>query len=397
MHIDFSPPDISQREIDEVTAVLRSGWITTGAKAKELERLVADACGTKRAVCLNSATAALSTTLRVLGIGQGDEVITTPYTYTASASVIRHVSATPVLVDTSPDSFHIDCEKVRSAITPRTKAIIAVDVAGMMADYGRLIAISQEKSGLFLPKSGLQRTMGRLCVIADAAHSLGAWRDGKLSGAAADFSSFSFHAVKNLTTAEGGAATWNPIPGVDDEELYRLYMLFSLHGQSKDAYEKTRLGNWEYDIVALAFKCNLPDVLAALGVAQFARYGEMLARRRELAVLYDAYLDDRRFILPVHHTPCSRSSVHLYPLRLRGRDEAYRNHVIRRMAEEGIATNVHYKPLPLFTAYKRLGFRIEDYPNAYAQYQNELTLPLHSLLTDGEVGYVADALKRIAD
>ncbi|SDM51934.1 DegT/DnrJ/EryC1/StrS family aminotransferase [Acetanaerobacterium elongatum] len=395
-NIAFSPPDISEKEIDAVTEVLRSGWITTGSKTKEFEHLIAEYCGTERAVCLNSATSALGLTLRILGIGRGDEVITTAYTYSASASVICHVGAKPVLVDTAPGSFLLDYNAVERAVTEKTKAIIAVDVAGMMCDYNRLVQITQAKMGLFRPKSGLQQAMGRLAVIADAAHSFGAEYNGQVSGSAADFSCFSFHAVKNLTTSEGGAVTWKTIEGVSNEELYHLYMLFSLHGQSKDAFEKTLLGNWEYDIVALGFKCNMPDILAAVGLAQFERFPSFLQRRLEIVKGYEAALGGSRFILPQHFAEGMRSSLHLYPVRLKDADEKQRNQVINRMAEGGVSTNVHYKPLPMFTAYKRLGFKIQDFPNAFAQYQNELTLPLHTLLSDDDVAYVADTLKKVS-
>lgn len=395
-NIAFSPPDISQKEIDAVTEVLRSGWITTGSKTKEFERRIAEFCGTERAVCLNSATAALSLTLRILGIGKGDEVITTVYTYTASASVICHVGAKPVLVDTAPGSFLLDYDAVERAVTEKTKAVIAVDVAGMMCDYPRLLKIAQAKAGLFQPNSGVQQAMGRLAVIADAAHSFGARYHGQISGSAADFSCFSFHAVKNLTTAEGGAVTWITIEGVPDEELYHLYMLFSLHGQSKDAFEKTLLGNWEYDIVALGFKCNMPDTLAAVGLAQLERFPSFLQRRLEIVKGYEAALGDSRFILPQHLAEGVHSSLHLYPVRLKNADEKQRNQVINQMAAGGVSTNVHYKPLPMFTAYKRLGFRIEDFPNAFAQYQNEITLPLHTLLSEDDVAYITDTLKKVS-
>ncbi len=394
--IAFSPPDISQREIDEVTEVLRSGWITTGPKTKEFEKRIAQYCGTERAVCLNSATSALSLVLRILGIGKGDEVITTVYTYSASASVICHVGATPVLVDTAPGSFLVDYDSVERAVTEKTKAIIGVDIAGMMCDYPRILAIAQEKSGLFHPTSGLQQALGRIAVIADAAHSFGAEYGGVVSGSAADFTCFSFHAVKNLTTAEGGAAVWRNIEGVSNEEIYRLFMLFSLHGQSKDAFAKTMLGNWEYDIVALGFKCNMPDILAAVGLAQFNRLPELMQRRLEIVKGYERALSDDRFILPPHFVPGMRSSLHLYPVRLRGADEAKRNRVIEQMAQGGVSTNVHYKPLPMFTAYRRLGFAIEDYPNAFAQYQNEVTLPLHTLLSDDNVALISNTLRKVS-
>lgn len=395
--IEFSPPDIGQLEIDEVTAVLRSGWITTGKKTRQFERELAAFCGTERVVCLNSATAALELTLRVLGIGAGDEVITSPYTYSASASVILHVGAVPVFVDTAPNSFLIDCNQVQKAFTRKTKAVIGVDVAGMMCDYRHLIDIAKEKSPLFLPSSEMQNAMGRAAVIADAAHSLGATTDAVPSGSAADLTAFSFHAVKNLTTAEGGAVTWRPTDGVDDEALYRQFSLLALHGQSKDAFAKATLGGWEYDILLPGYKHNLPDVLAAIGVAQLSRYPAMLTRRTELVAYYDSLLSDNRFILPEHGTQRSQSSRHLYPVRIKGCDERGRDHIIQRLSEKGISANVHYKPLPMLTAYKKLGYRIADYPNSLAQYQNEITLPLHTLLSDDDVSYVAHGFINACD
>ncbi len=395
--IDFSPPDIGQLEIDEVTAVLRSGWITTGAKTRQLEQELAAFCGTRRVVCLNSATAALELTLRVLGVGAGDEVITSPYTYSASASVILHVGAVAVFVDTAPNSFLIDYNQVEQAFTDKTKAIIGVDVAGMMCDYPRLIDIAQQKNALFLPNSALQNTIGRAAVVADAAHSLGATANGQQSGCAADFTAFSFHAVKNLTTAEGGAATWRPAISIDDQTLYRQFSLLALHGQSKDAFAKAEKGCWEYDILIPGYKHNLPDVLAAIGVAQLSRYPTLLARRKQLVAQYNSVLCDSRFILPKHQTGHSESSRHLYPVRIKGCDEGRRNHIIQSLSEKGIAANVHYKPLPMLTAYKTLGYRIADYPNAFAQYQNEITLPLHTLLTDDDVTYIAQGLMDACD
>ncbi len=395
--IEFSPPDIGQLEIDEVTAVLRSGWITTGKKTRQFERELAAFCGTERVVCLNSATAALELTLRVLGIGAGDEVITSPYTYSASASVILHVGAVPVFVDTAPNSFLIDYNQVRHAFTRKTKAVIGVDVAGMMCDYRHLIDIAKEKMPLFLPSSELQNAMGRVAVIADAAHSLGATTDAVPSGCAADLSAFSFHAVKNLTTAEGGAVTWRPMNGMDDEAFYRQFSLLALHGQSKDAFAKATLGGWEYDILLPGYKHNLPDVLAAIGVAQLSRYPAMLTRRAELVAHYDSLLSDNRFILPEHGTQRSQSSRHLYPVRIKGCDERGRDLIIQRLSEKGISANVHYKPLPMLTAYKKLGYRIADYPNSFAQYQNEITLPLHTLLSDDDVSYVAHGFINACD
>lgn len=392
-NISFSPPDISEEEIQEVAAALRSGWITTGPRTKLLEQRLAEFCRVPKAVCLNSATAAMEMTLRLLGVGPGDEVITSAYTYSASASVIDHVGAKIVLVDSGRDSFHIDYGAIADAITERTKAIIPVDIAGVMADYDRLSDIVESTGALFTPSNELQEIFGRVIVLADAAHSVGATYKGKMSGEVADFSSFSFHAVKNLTTAEGGAITWRNRPELDSEELYHQLMLLSLHGQSKDALAKTKLGAWEYDIVGPWFKCNLTDILAALGLAQLKRYQEILKRRREIIERYDALFADAPVALLRHFTPESASSGHLYLVRLLGKDEEFRNRVITRMAEKGIATNVHYKPLPMHSAYKNLGFDIRDFPNAFAMYRNEITLPLHTLLSDDDIEYVATSLK----
>lgn len=391
--IAFSPPDISDEEIQEVVEALRSGWITTGPKTKLLEQRLASFCHVPRAVCLNSATAAMEMTLRLLGVGPGDEVITSAYTYSASASVIDHVGARIVLVDSGRDSFHIDYEAIAGAITERTKAIIPVDIAGVMADYDRLFDIVESKKKLFRPSNELQEVFGRVIVLADAAHSVGAVYKGKMSGEVADFTSFSFHAVKNLTTAEGGAITWRERVGLDSEALYRRLMLLSLHGQSKDALAKTKLGSWEYDIVGPWFKCNMTDILAALGLAQLRRYQGILQRRREIIERYDALLADAPVASLRHYTGESSSSGHLYLVRLLDKDEAFRNRVITRMAEKGIATNVHYKPLPMHTAYKNLGFDIRDFPHAFEMYRNEITLPLHTLLSDEDVEYVAVSLK----
>lgn len=395
MKISFSPPDITQEEIDEVVDTLRSGWITTGPKTKLFEEKIANYTNTSRAVCFNSATSGMEMTLRLLGIGEGDEVITSAYTYTASASVIHHVGAKIVLVDTDKDSFQMDYKKLEHAITDKTKAIISVDIAGVMCDYDKIFEIINRKQGLFTPSSEMQKAIGRVVVLADGAHSFGATYKGRKSGEVADFTCFSFHAVKNLTTGEGGAVTWRDIPSIDNEETYREYMLLSLHGQSKDALSKTKLGAWEYDIVYPAYKCNMTDIMASLGLAQLKRYDEILERRKQIIKMYDKALENGLTTSLIHFTDDSSSSAHLYLVRLDNKDEAYRNMVIKKMAEKGIATNVHYKPLPMHTAYKNLGFDIKDYPNAFDVYRNEITLPLHTLLSDEEVEYVVESLKNI--
>lgn len=395
MMIPFSPPDISQLEIDEVIDTLKSGWITTGPKTKLFEKKIAEYCGTSKAVCLNSATAALEMTLRFLGVGEGDEVITSSYTYSASASVIQHVGAKIVLVDTGKNSFHIDYDQLEKAITEKTKAIIPVDIAGVMCDYDRIFEIVNIKKAIFSPSNKIQESIGRIAVIADAAHSFGATYKGKQSGKVADFTCFSFHAVKNLTTAEGGAVTWRDIPGINNDEIYKKFMLLSLHGQSKDALAKTKAGEWEYDIVYLAFKCNMTDILASIGLGQLKRYPEMLARRKQIINMYDELLSSDEIHILKHYDDNFSSSGHLYLVRLIGKDEEFRNSAIKKMAERNIATNVHYKPLPMLTAYKNLGFDIKDYPNAYDMYKNEITLPLHTLLTDEQVEYIAKSLKAI--
>lgn len=394
-NIPFSPPDISDEEINEVVDTLRSGWITTGPKTKLFEKKLAGYCNTSRAVCLNSATAAMEMTLRLLGIGPGDEVITCAYTYSASASVITHVGAKIVLVDSGKDSFHIDYDAIADAITEKTKAIIPVDIAGVMCDYDRLFEAAESKKQLFNPSNDLQKAFGRVVILADAAHSIGATYKGKMSGEVADFTSFSFHAVKNLTTAEGGMVTWRDIDGFENEEIYKEYMLLSLHGQSKDALAKTKLGAWEYDIVAPNYKCNMTDIMASLGLAQFKRYPEIIDRRKEMIVKYDALLSDLEVTPMKHYDETYLSSGHLYLLRLNGKEEEYRNDVITKMAEKGVSTNVHYKPLPMHSAYKHLGFKMEDYPNAFNMYRNEITLPLHTLLTDEDIGYVAESLREV--
>ena len=392
--IKFSPPDIGQAEIDEVVDTLRSGWITTGPKTKEFERRIAAFCGTSKAVCLNSATAGLELILRILGIGEGDEVITSAYTYTASASVIEHVGARIVLCDTSAQSFEMDYEKLPALITEKTKAIIAVDYGGRMCDYDVLCNIVESERSKFRPSNKLQEAFGRPILIADAAHSLGAVRRGQKSGSVADFSSFSFHAVKNLTTAEGGAVTWRDIPGVDNDELYNDFMLWSLHGQSKDALAKNKPGAWEYDIKLCGQKCNMTDIMAAIGLAQLNRYDALLARRREIIGKYDAAIRGVLADALVHYGDDFASSGHLYATRVYGIDEKQRNAVITAMAEMGVATNVHYKPLPMHTAYKNLGFDIKDFPVSYGKYANEITLPLHTLLGDDDVEYVTECFRK---
>lgn len=393
-NIPFSPPDITDVEINNVVEVLKSGWITTGPKTKEFERQIAEYCNTNKAICLNSATACMEMTLRLLGIGEGDEVITSAYTYTASASVIHHVGAKIVLVDTAKDSFQMDYEKLEEAITERTKAIIPVDLAGVMCDYEKIFEVVNRKKDLFKANNELQEAIGRVVVLADGAHSFGASQKGKMSGEVADFTSFSFHAVKNLTTAEGGALTWKSIDGVDDEDIYKRLNTLSLHGQTKDALAKTKIGSWEYDIVEPAYKCNMTDIMAAIGMGQLSRYEELLNYRKAIINRYDELLEDVEGVEVLkHYTNDNTSSGHLYLVRLTGKDEEFRNEVIIKMAEEGIATNVHYKPLPLLTAYNNLGFKIEDYPNAFDMYKNEITLPLNTLISLEQVDYVVKNLE----
>ena len=387
-NIPFSPPDMTEAEIAEVTEALRSGWITTGPRTKEFENLISLCCQTEKSVCLNSATTCMEMILHVLGVGPGDEVITSAYTYTATASVTCHVGAKVVLVDTAPGSFEMDYDKLADAITERTKVVVPVDLGGIVCDYDRIYAAVESKKHLFCPANDIQQAFGRVVVLSDAAHAFGAQWHGRMCGEIADFTSFSFHAVKNLTTAEGGALTWRPIPGVDNGWIYRQFQLLSLHGQSKDALAKTQLGAWEYDIVAPNFKCNMTDIMAGIGLAQLKRYPEMLRRRRELINRYDEALKNCPVQVLDHYGADHVSSGHLYMVRLSGRDVAERNDVIVKMAERGIACNVHYKPLPMMTAYKALGFDIADYPNAYDQYRNEMTLPLHTRLTDDDIEYV---------
>ena len=397
MHIPFSPPDITPAEVQEVAEALLSGWITTGPKTKELERRVAQRCGTDFAVCLNSQTACSEMTLRLLDVGPGDEVITTAYTYTASASVICHVGAKVIMIDTQKDSLEMDYDAMEAAINERTKVIIPVDLAGIPCDYERIYAAVERKRHLFrpLPESRIQRGLGRIVVLADTAHAFGAVYKGRPVGCVADFSSFSFHAVKNLTTAEGGALTWNDIPGIDSADLYRKLQLLSLHGQSKDALAKVQLGAWDYAIVGTWYKCNMTDSAAAVGLAQIDRYDGMLLRRREIIGRYDAALKPLGVQVLNHYTDDHVSSGHLYLTRIPGVSFEQRGEIIRKMADRGIACNVHYKPLPLHTAYKNMGFDIADYPNAYAHFENEITLPLHTRLTDEQVQYVTDNFTEI--
>ena len=379
---------MTEAEEIEVAQVLRSGWITTGPRTKEFERQIASYCHTPKVVCLNSATACMEMILRVLGVGPGDEVITSAYTYTASASVACHVGAKLVMVDTAPNSFEMDYEQLAQVITSRTKVIIPVDLAGIICDYDRIFSIANDKKQLFQPSNKLQNSIGRVIILADAAHAFGAKRNGKMCGEIADFTSFSFHAVKNLTTAEGGALTWRSIPGIDNEWLYQQFQLLSLHGQNKDALAKTQLGAWEYDIVAPNFKCNMTDIMAGIGLVQLKRYPEILRRRQQIINRYDEVLRDQNLQLLLHYEENHTSSGHLYLVRLIGREIDERNEIIIKMAERGIACNVHYKPLPMMTAYKNLGFDIANYPNAYNQYRNEITLPLHTRLSDEEIEYV---------
>lgn len=387
-NIPFSPPDMGEAEMQEVVEALRSGWITTGPKTKEFERQISAYCGTNKTVCLNSATACMEMILHVLGVGPGDEVITCAYTYTATASVACHVGAKVVMVDTAPGSFEMDYSMLADSITEKTKVIIPVDLAGIVCDYEKVYAAIESKKHLFKPSNDIQKAFGRVVVLADAAHAFGAEQNGKMCGNIADFTSFSFHAVKNLTTAEGGALTWKPIPGIDDEWIYKQFQLLSLHGQNKDALAKTQLGTWEYDIVAPNYKCNMTDVMAGIGLAQMKRYKGMLDRRRQIIEKYNEGIARCNVQVLNHYSEYHKSSGHLYLVRMSGKSVDERNEVIIKMAERGIACNVHYKPLPMMTAYKNLGFDIADYPNAYAQYENEITLPLNTRLSDEDVEYV---------
>lgn len=395
MRIEFSPPDITQLEIDEVVDTLKSGWITTGPKTKKLEQELSVFTNTDKTVCLNSATAAMELTLRLLGVGAGDEVITCAYTYTASASVIHHVGAKIVLVDCNKEDKFMDLDSLENAITEKTKVIIPVDLAGKPCKYDEIFEIVERKKSLFKPNNKLQEKIGRVIVMADAAHSLGAVYKGKPSGSIADFTCFSFHAVKNFTVAEGGSVTWNRNLGLNDDEVYREFQLLSLHGQSKDALSKTKLGSWEYDIVAPNYKCNLTDIASGIGLAQLKRYPSLLKRRFEIVERYNKGFEGTRIKPFIHFEEDRKSCCHLYIVNIEGASEEDRNETIVKMAERGIATNVHYKPLPMHTAYKNLGFDIKDYPNAFDNYKSEITLPLHTLLTDEQVDYIIENLKAL--
>lgn len=394
-NIPFSPPDMGEDEINEVIDTLKSGWITTGPKVKEFERQIADYCHTSKAVCLNSATACMEMTLRLLGIGPGDEVITSAYTYTASCSVICHAGATPVLVDVVKDSFEMDYDQLAEKINEKTKAIIPVDLAGIMCDYDRIFEIVESKKGLFKPVNDIQKAIGRVIVLSDSAHAFGASRKGKMCGEVADFTSFSFHAVKNLTTAEGGAVVWKDIPGIDNEWIYKQYQLLSLHGQTKDALNKTKLGSWEYDIMSPAYKCNMTDIMGGIGLAQLKRYSQLLARRKDIIEKYNDAFKDLDIQVLNHFDDEHQSSGHLYLVRINNITLEQRNEIIVKMAERGIACNVHYKPLPMLTAYKNLGFDIKDYPNSYDLFVNEVTLPLHTRLSDEDVEYIINNFKEV--
>lgn len=394
-NIPFSPPDMTEAEVKEVAEAILSGWITTGPRTKELERQIAEYIGVNKAVCLNSQTACAEMALRLLGIGEGDEVIVPAYTYTASASIVCHVGATLVFADVQTNSLEMDYDQVETLITPRTKAIIPVDLAGIPCDYNRLLQIVENKRPIFQPANDIQQALGRVAICADAAHAFGAEWHGKKVGAIADFSAFSFHAVKNMTTAEGGALTWKTIPGISNDELYHKVQLFSLHGQSKDALAKTKLGAWEYDIVGPWYKCNMTDIMAAIGLVQMKRYPDMLLRRKAIIERYDRALKAAGIEVLEHYTDFHQSSGHLYITRIPNITLEQRQSIIEQMAEEGIATNVHYKPLPMMTAYKNMGFDIKNYPNAYAHFANEITLPLHTKLTNEEVDYIIDNYIRI--
>ncbi len=395
MKIPFSPPDITEQEAQEVSAALLSGWITTGPRTKEFERQIAAYCESNMAVCQNSATACLESILRILGVGPGDEVITSSYTYTATASPVCHVGAKLVLVDTQPDSYEMDYEQLENAINEHTKVVIPVDIGGVPCDYNEIYRIVENKRQLFRPANALQEAIGHLIVVDDAAHAYGASWHGKMIGSVCDFTSFSFHAVKNFTTAEGGALTWKPINGIDDSWLYQQFQLNSLHGQSKDALSRTKLGSWEYDIVTTAYKSNMTDLTAAIGLVQMKRYPAMLKRRKELIERYNQELTGLNLQLRDHFNSEHISSAHLYQVRLLGYEESDRNDVIIKMAERGIACNVHFKPLPMMTAYKKLGFDISNYPNAYNQFKNEITLPLYSKLTDEQIEYIIKNFKEV--
>ena len=395
--IPFSPPDVGTDEINEIVKAVQSGWITTGPKTKLFEKKIADYCNVDKAVCLNSATACLESILRILGVGPGDEVITSAYTYTASASPVCHVGAKLVMVDVAKDSFEMDYDLLERSITDKTKVIIPVDLGGIMCDYHKIFDIVQRKKNKFCPSNKIQESIGRVIIVSDAAHAFGASRNGKMCGELSDFTSFSFHAVKNLTTAEGGALTWRHIKGVDDDWIYNQFMLLSLHGQSKDALAKTKLGSWEYDIVSPFYKCNMTDITAAMGLAQLARYDDMMKKRKEYIGMYDAAFKPLGIKVLKHYTKDYTSSGHLYMVRIPGIGCTVRNNIIIKLAERGIAANVHYKPLPMMSGYAAMGFEIKDYPNAYGVYENEITLPLHTCLEKEDVLYVIENMKEILD
>lgn len=395
--INFSPPDIGEAEIQEVVDTLKSGWITTGPKTKKFENVLAKFFGTEKVLCLNSATAALEMALRLLGIGEGDEVIVPAYTYTASASVIEHVGATIKMVDIEAGTYHFDYDKLSNAINENTKAIIPVDLAGTPCDYTKIFEIVNKNTHKFRAKTKLQEAFNRVIVIADAAHAVGAKYNDEMVGNIADFTAFSFHAVKNLTTAEGGAITWKKIAGFESEEIYRQLNILSLHGQTKDALAKTKLGSWEYDIVTTGYKCNMTDIMAAIGLVQLERYPSLLSRRKEIVEKYNEAMNSLGIDTMKYIGDNFESSYHLYLIRIPNVDEKGRNKIIENMANKGVACNVHYKPLAMLTAYKNLGFDIKDYPNAYNQYKNQITLPLHTLLTDDDVQYIIDSLKECLD
>ena len=390
MNIPFSPPDIGEEEINEVVDTLKSGWITTGPKTKRFEQELSDYCNTDKTVCLNSSTAAMEMTLRLLGIGEGDEVITSAYTYTASCSVICHVGAKPVLVDIQENSLEMNYEKLEEAISDKTKAIIPVDIAGVICDYDKIFEIVEKKKNIYRANNEIQRKLGRITVIADSSHALGAEKGGKKAGQFADFTCFSFHAVKNLTTAEGGAVTWNSFDGIDDDEIYKRFQILSLHGQTKDALHKNKIGSWEYDILEPAYKCNMTDIMASIGLAQLKRYPSMLKKRKNIINTYEKYLKGHNVTILKHFDENKKviSSGHLFIVKINGIEEQTRNEIIEKMAERGIATNVHYKPLPMLTAYKNIGFNISDYKNSYNFYKGEITLPLYTLLTEEQVEYI---------
>ena len=391
MNIPFSPPDLTKNEIDEVIDTLKSGWITTGPKTKKFENEITEYCNSDKTVCLSSATASIEMTLRVLGIGKGDEVILPAYTYTATCSAVCHVGATPVLIDSQKYSEQMDYDLMAEAITEKTKVIIPVDIAGILCDYDRIFEIVEDKKDLFTPNSEIQEIFNRIIVLADCAHGFGAVRNGKKAGTFADFTCFSFHAVKNLTTAEGGAVTWKNHPNLDSESLYKEYQIYSLHGQTKDAFQKTN-GSWEYDILIPGYKCNMTDIQASIGLVQLNRYDSILKRRLEIIEKYNNALKNYPILLQNHLTENSKSSGHLYLIRINDIGSEERNEIISKMGERGISTNVHYKPLPLLTAYKNLGFDIADYPNAYNLFKNEISLPLYSILTNEEVDYIIENL-----